>query len=298
MSVLRSQERPHWRGGGRLGWRSIASSTDDARYHRRMKRRELAWVGVRATFAFGVALTLGLVACGSETGSTGAGTGGGGQGGAAQGGQGGAAQGGEGGTSQGGAGQGGAGQGGSSQGGAGQGGGGAGTSTAECSTAEDCQLVNDCCACEGIPASEEPKMCNIDCLQPTCDSVGHFATEPLCEVGRCVAGFDCDHSTVTCDVDPPDCQPGHTAIVIDGCYGACVDAGECAQVGDCSQCNAAGHLCVTEQTQLGLRHHCVPLPGECQGDPTCACMGASVCLAPFDTCSDSATGVTCSCPAC
>lgn len=171
--------------------------------------------------------------------------------------------------------------------------------TPECTTSDDCALVDDCCNCMAQPATEPvPKCDDIACLVPTCQSLGHPELAAACEVGRCVAGFPCDTRVVTCDAAEPQCAPGETASVVGTCYGPCVPADQCATVTSCDDCDLTSQVCVSETTQLGPMVHCVPIPSDCVGDTSCACMGASVCVAPFDACSDQSDGITCGCPTC
>jgi hypothetical protein len=168
----------------------------------------------------------------------------------------------------------------------------------ECVDDADCTMVNDCCSCIAIPTTRQPPVCNVpECFAPTCTSLGNPSAMAACVVGHCTAGFVCDHALVLCDSVEPVCPDGQTASVVGTCWGQCVDATECATVAECGQCGAM-QACVTEVTQLGLLRHCVQLPGECGGAPTCACLGPAVCLAPFDTCSTSGEGLSCSCPSC
>lgn len=197
------------------------------------------------------------------------------------------------------AGAGAVGSGGEPAGGSGVGGTGAGSTVAECTSSDQCTLHNDCCSCIGIAPGETPPDCSdISCLISTCESLGHDGLTPSCEAGRCVAGFPCDTTPVTCEQAPPACQPGHTPSVDGDCYGPCVAANECATVTNCQDCNAAGHACVVENTQLGPRYHCVTVPTSCMGDVTCNCLGSSVCVAPYDQCVEQNGALNCNCINC
>jgi hypothetical protein len=227
-------------------------------------------------------------AAGSGTGAAGASGSGGGVGAAGGSGASGA-QGGDGGTSIGGTG-GGGGAGGSATGGAG--------GAAQCTDDTQCTNPNDCCTCEAFGPGEPLPVCNIpECLQSKCSEVGWPNAGATCSVGQCVAGFGCEHATVTCDGPMPACGAGMTASVVGTCWGGCVKVTECATVSSCAQCTG-GAACVTEVTQLGPKVHCVTPPSSCNGTPTCACMGAAVCVGNFDTCDDSGGSISCSCPAC
>jgi hypothetical protein len=202
------------------------------------------------------------------------------------------AQGGDGGTSTGGTG-GGGGAGGTATGGAGGAGG-----APQCTEDTQCTNPNDCCTCEAFGPGEPLPFCNLpECVQSKCSEIGWPNAGATCSAGQCVAGFGCEHATVTCDGPMPVCGAGMTASVVGTCWGGCVKVTECATVSTCAQCTG-GAACVTEVTQLGPQVHCVTPAAACNGTPTCACMGAAVCVGAFDTCEDSGGVISCSCPAC
>ena len=245
-------------------------------------------------YAFGLALGLGLVvgtvgACGSDVSEFPDGD----PGGTGNSGGSGATGGNTTTTSNGGSANGGNGAGGSSSGGSG-----GGVILPECITAEDCTLGNDCCACEGLAENEMLPPCNIDCLIDKCTELMLPELEATCEAGQCVAGFACDHSEVLCEAPQPQCPPGETSSVNGVCWGPCVPIDECATVTDCADCDPGTHVCVEDVTQLGPRYHCVPLPPQCNGDKTCACMGSAVCVGAFNQCVDGPDGISCNCPTC
>ncbi|MEZ4221549.1 MAG: hypothetical protein R3B13_11530 [Polyangiaceae bacterium] len=170
----------------------------------------------------------------------------------------------------------------------------------ECKTANDCKVFNDCCSCEGVPKAENPTVCPALCKQNKCESLGVSPTTVECVAGRCVKGYDCDTSKVTCKAAEPACPSGQVPEVKGNCYTFnCVPANECMFVPSCAKCGG-NDVCANYVTQLGPRPHCVSIPTECNGNFTCACMGPSVCLSPFDSCSDLSgpKGVACTCPAC
>jgi hypothetical protein len=168
------------------------------------------------------------------------------------------------------------GQGGMSQGGGGQGGG--GMASPECDMPRGCVLVDDCCTCAAIPAGEMPPPCDdVLCLVPKCTELGNSMAVVACEAHRCVASFNCDRDQVVCLAPEPLCPPGETASVTGGCWGPCVPATECSYVAACDQCDQASQVCVHISVGPVERLHCVALPPECGGTPSCACMGASVC---------------------
>jgi hypothetical protein len=186
-------------------------------------------------------------------------------------------------------------------GGATGGSGGAIAAAPECKADGDCKVFTDCCMCAGVPVSENPASCPALCKQDKCAELGAPA-KASCVAGRCVAGFNCDSSNVTCKMMTPSCQPGEVPLVNDAgtCWqGSCVPATECKTVKACSQCTGA-LVCAVHVTQLGLQHHCVDVPAVCGGNFTCSCMGASVCTPPYASCSDMSgqKGVSCGCPNC
>lgn len=254
----------------------------------------MRWMGA-LTVALALAAALGA-GCGDDTSATTAGPSSSGSG--AQGGQG--ATGGDV-TTAGMGGMGGAGGIGGGSGGDGGAGGAGGQVVveAECLEATDCQLVDNCCDCMGFPGDETPPACPQQCIQDKCAERQVPLAGAACEVGRCVLDVSCDPAAVVCLAPQPACPAGETAAVVGQCWGGCVPITECADVGDCAACAAAGAVCVVEITQLGLVHHCVETPPSCASSPDCSCMGDSVCLAPFDTCSDVTPGqIDCSCPTC
>lgn len=255
---------------------------------------------MRRTTLLALACSL-WIACGDDTGPGGSG----GSGAAGAGG----ASGGGGSTANGGAGPGGApaGGGGASSGGGGegglaQGGGGAGTgggaqAAPECTEDADCYLSNDCCECAGRPVGQLAPDCAQQCLQDTCPALG-IDGEARCVAGRCVAPASCDESTVLCDIPTPQCPMGQLPIVDGDCYaGGCLPALECEEVTSCASCSAlTGATCVHNVTQL-QSFHCVDRASPCS-EASCDCLGPSVCIEPFDACSETADGLDCSCPVC
>lgn len=264
----------------------------------------------------------GMATGGSGTGTGGLGTGGSaiggrpGTGGSASGGAGtggrhgtgGAATGGRmgtGGNATGGSGTGGAGTGGAATGGAGTGGAGTGgaVNKPECTTASDCRLVSDCCTCRAGPVGgPNPQPCPLLCVQSKCNQEMLPSGAVDCVAGRCVAGFNCDASTVVCGGPTPSCAPGEVPTVNPSgtCYsGGCVPATQCKRVTSCADCSA-DQACVNNVTFQGNQAHCVTIPTTCQGTATCACLGASSCVSPYTICADFSglKGIACGCPSC
>jgi hypothetical protein len=198
---------------------------------------------MRGTTAL-LALSLFAVGCGGESendasGGSGGATGGSGGAGGSTGGAGGSggsagsggtagAGGGSGGSTGGTGGAGATGGSGGSTGGTG-GTGGAGPAQPECKIDGDCKMFSDCCSCMGVPTTENPVPCPANCLQDKCGELSAPKTA-ACIAGRCVAGFNCDSSKVTCKMATPNCDPGKVPLVKeDGtCWqGSCVPANEC-----------------------------------------------------------------------
>ncbi len=178
--------------------------------------------------------------------------------------------------------------------------GGGGPASPECTTATDCKVFADCCSCLGVPTTENPTSCPQNCLLDKCGEID-APKAAACVAGRCVMGFECDSSKVTCKSLPPTCPAGQVARVdpTTQCWKGCVPAGECNSVKSCSDCT--GELvCAGYVTQLGPQNHCVDVPKTCNGNFSCACLGPSVCTSPFSTCADFSgqKGVSCSCPNC
>jgi hypothetical protein len=120
-----------------------------------------------------------------------------------------------------------------------------------------------------------------------------------CIAGRCVAGFECDSSKVTCKLLPPVCEPGFVPGVKETCYtGTCVPVTECVSVKSCSDCGK--FACANHATRTGPQAHCVTIPAACGDTATCACFGPTVCTKPYSSCSDfsGVRGVSCTCPTC
>jgi hypothetical protein len=171
----------------------------------------------------------------------------------------------------------------------------------ECATAADCKLVSDCCNCKAVPVGATEESCPAVCVQSQCDARQLPRGAVACVIGRCVAGFACDPSQVTCRIAPPTCPAGEVPAINDtgNCYlGTCAPATECTNVAGCGVCTFTTEACVIYQTQLGGHYHCVTLPPGCGGG--CDCLGASSCLPPYVSCTNFSgiRGVACSCPNC
>lgn len=208
-----------------------------------------------------------------------------------------------GGPSSGGAGSGASGNGGSGAGGEGTshggagGGGGGPVPLPECQVNEDCQLINDCCMCEGLPANQQVEECFANCEQPMCEAKGAAITGAQCIHGVCVAGFDCT-TLVDCAQPAPVCPPGQVASRSHGCWGGCVPATECTAVPACANCNGANQVCV-QYVAFAVSVHCLPEPAACGGGPVdCACAADSYCINESEVCSDGGGVISCECTNC
>jgi hypothetical protein len=173
----------------------------------------------------------------------------------------------------------------------------------ECATASDCKLVDDCCTCAAIPIGATAQRCSVLCNQNQCGARQLRQGAVDCVVGRCVAGFACDASQVTCRVAPPSCPAGEVPSIdqAGNCYtGACAPASECTTVTGCGVCLVPDGACVSYQTRLGTQNHCVTIPPECGGNAGCDCLGSGSCLPPYGSCGDYSgiRGIFCSCPNC
>lgn len=167
----------------------------------------------------------------------------------------------------------------------------------ECAVDDDCVLVDDCCRCEARPADAPGPLCDMpECFAPACLAGGIGERPTKCVAGRCVLDVDCDASHALCKSLPSPCPAGEVHAIESGCWGACVPAVQCAAVRDCADC--AGSRCVRQLFESGTVVHCVEPPAGCSSDG-CACLGPSVCAAPFSLCIEAdAGGVSCACPTC
>jgi hypothetical protein len=65
-------------------------------------------------------------------------------------------------------------------------------------------------------------------------------------------------------------------------------------------CNSATEVCVArEPIGPSIQYSCDPVPQACGEDRTCTCLAATLCLSPFDFCTDVGPNqINCNCPAC
>jgi hypothetical protein len=172
-------------------------------------------------------------------------------------------------------------------------GGGAGPDTS-CEVDRDCQVINDCCSCSAVNVEVVPECGRQNCFAPLC---GGITPAAVCELGTCAIEWSCNSLLVTCDAAPPECPEGQLPSTNEGCYtGSCVPAEECDVVPDCSYCSA-DEACIATESQLGSVLECEPMPPECAGTPSCACL-PNACDPALETCVDGRSGITCTCPAC
>lgn len=185
------------------------------------------------------------------------------------------------------------GTGGSSVGGTSATGGTSGGAYAECKSDSECVKFADCCSCTAYPHDQPPPPpCLAVCETDACSAIGLPADQmPVCKVGQCIIGFDCDKSHAACESLPPTCAPGMTVSIVNGCWGGCVPATECATVTDCASCTGSGTLCVNHN-QTANEFHCVPHPDQCAGDPSSACLCPLVCPK-WNFCHKTSTHVQC-----
>jgi len=161
----------------------------------------------------------------------------------------------------------------------------------ECEVDSDCKVAGDCCTCVAVPSDTDvPPVCRAACEEDRCAQLGVSA---VCAAGRCIFDATCDESVVTCELARPECPPGEQALVQGDCWGDCVDARECLGVTSCDACTG-DQVCVSPgigwAPTPGSAYQCWDVAPECNGTPTCECMGDAICD-PF-SCSDSSQDET------
>lgn len=172
---------------------------------------------------------------------------------------------------------------------------------AYCKTDDDCQVIDNCCACMAMPKGVPVPGCPVpECYASACDSLGVPSSNPHCIAGHCTLDIECDAEKVACNALPPECPAGQVPAVKNMCWtGTCVEPSACMSVTDCAACTAGGGLCVANQAWMET-YHCVPKDPACSA-PTCACYGAKVCINEFWSCNEGTVGtaaLNCSCPNC
>lgn len=188
---------------------------------------------------------------------------------------------------------------------AGTGAAGSGGAKPECTKASDCRLQSDCCNCRAVPVGTQDAQCQLACVQSKCAQLNLPDGAVDCVAGRCVAGFNCESTKVTCMTSPPACAAGEApGVNAQGtCYtGVCVPVTQCKRVSSCAACSSS-QACVSyaAQQQSGTtRIHCVTVPTTCSGAGSCDCMGPSSCVNSYTSCTplSGVRGVSCSCPNC
>lgn len=148
-----------------------------------------------------------------------------------------------------------------------------GDGDAQCVTAADCQLVDDCCVCAAFPAEFDPLPCPADCLVPSCTAIGMHDASAECRLGGCqIAAVSCDPAQVWCNIPAPDCAPGFSPRVADGCWDGCVESRYCDVVSDCNAVDCGdGWICIESQAG-SFAPHCEPRPATCEDtDSWCEC---------------------------
>jgi hypothetical protein len=169
----------------------------------------------------------------------------------------------------------------------------------ECVIDADCVVVEDCCACDAVPADDVPRGCPKACAITACGAAGIEMPQAHCNFGHCeLVPQTCNPIAVSCESLPPDCPDGTLPGVDFDCWsGHCVPGHLCDVVPSCDWCEA-DETCVLTGTQIGVYYACEPIDPSCGGTPDCACMGA-VCSAPFQ-CGPGmgATPLECFCPVC
>ena len=173
---------------------------------------------------------------------------------------------------------------------------GTGGSDGICRSNEDCRISGDCCNCFAAAPGEATELCKLLCSQSACSAAGIKADEVACVAGRGGIARSCTPPLVFCDAVEPICPAGSIASVNGSCWGPCLQVGECSDVPSCKVCSDAGLTCVTDETQLGPRYHCVSTPPACEKNPTCSCM--SVCRSPYTCTAPESTELSCTCPVC
>lgn len=145
--------------------------------------------------------------------------------------------------------------------------------------ASDCVLVDDCCSCTAIPASDPPPDCqDTQCSSTMCSGAPFNAPSPDCIVGFCNANLVCNPAFVMCGQPEPVCPPGQAPVLLQksACWGPCIPADDCDVVSSCDRCGPT-QTCVHRLVGPSDTPHCIETPDVCVGNVTCACLGAAVC---------------------
>jgi hypothetical protein len=168
----------------------------------------------------------------------------------------------------------------------------------ECADSSTCTLHTDCCNCVALAPGESPPPCGLtECFVTACTARGITEADLACSAGRCTV-YACETDGVACMSPPPSCADGEVPSVHGLCWGSCVPATECVSIDDCAACDGVGQFCAQYVSRGGPTTYCVERPESCGDTATCACVGDSVCVGIFDSCSDDGGELTCSCPTC
>jgi hypothetical protein len=163
---------------------------------------------------------------------------------------------------------------------------------AECQQDSDCMLVNNCCECSARPVTEEVPPCEGNCLQPTCDALSLGGITVACRSGVCeFANVQCTEQPPACGMPQPTCPQDTNVSVVGDCWGPCVPSRYC-EGGPCITDAACGDgwMCVPGQSGSST---CAPIPFECGGAPTCACVAPYLGEFCGGSCADQTDGILC-----
>ena len=161
----------------------------------------------------------------------------------------------------------------------------------ECQQDSDCTLVNNCCECRARPVGAEIPDCPGNCRQPTCDAMQLDGIVVACRSGVCeFANVQCSSGPANCGDPIPTCPPNTQTSIVGDCWGPCVPERYC----DGRTCSGAscgdGWMCVQHQATSS---ECVPIPHECDGTPTCSCVGPYFDEFCFGGCSEAGGSLLC-----
>lgn len=166
-----------------------------------------------------------------------------------------------------------------------------GPPTAECQQDSDCTIVNNCCECSTRPVDAEIPACEGNCRQSTCDALQLVGVAAACRSGVCeFANVQCSEGPPACDAVKPSCPPDTRTSIVDGCWGPCVPARYCEGLGCTGTSCGDGWTCVEHQATGSA---CAPIPRECGGTPTCACVGPYLDEFCAGGCADAGGGLLC-----
>jgi hypothetical protein len=141
----------------------------------------------------------------------------------------------------------------------------------ECTVNEDCEIANDCCACQAVPKGALVGACRVACGDSNACEMQGLAAVAQCTLGRCTLATSCSALRTTCDSLPPECPTGQTASVTEsGCWGPCVPSTECSDVTDCDACGDAH--CVKFENVGGTTIRCVSREAGCEPGNLCECL--------------------------